>query len=94
MAKDVWSSVVMVKNYTFTIDQFWPFFFDRSVQMVQLRKVDIQINLLVPWKQLKKYDTFPIPQDSIIFFLCNLAFDVFCGGSSRLEDDPFQTTLL
>ena len=51
----------MVKNYTFTIDQFSPFFFYRCVQFVQLTTVDIRINRLVPWKQLKKYHTFPIP---------------------------------
>ena len=53
---------------TITIDQFWPFFFDRCVQFVQLTTVEIQINRLVPWKQLKKYHTFPIPPDSIICF--------------------------
>ena len=51
----------MMKNYTFTIDQFWPFFFDRCVQFVQLTTVDIRINRLVPWKKLKKDQTFPIP---------------------------------
>ena len=50
----------MVKNYTFTIDQFWPFFFDLYVQFVQLTTVDIRINRFVPKKQLKKY-TIPIP---------------------------------
>ena len=51
----------MVKNYTFTIHQFWLFFFDRCVQFVQLTTVDIRINCLVPWKLLKKEHTFPIP---------------------------------
>ena len=41
--------------------QFWPFFFHRCVQFVQLTTVDIRINRFVPWKQLKKYHTFPIP---------------------------------
>ena len=51
----------MVKNYTFMIDQFWPFFFGRCVQFVQLTTVGIRINCLVPWKQLKKDHTFRIP---------------------------------
>ena len=59
----MWCSVVTVENYTFTIDQFWPFFFDRCIQFVQLTKVDIRINRLVPWTQLKKYHTFPIPSN-------------------------------
>ena len=32
-------SVIIVKNYTFTIDQFWLFFFDRCVLFVQLTTV-------------------------------------------------------
>ena len=59
--KCVWCSVNMVKNYTFMIDQFWPFFFDLCIKFVQLTTVDIRINRLVLWKQLKKYHTFPIP---------------------------------
>ena len=39
----------------------WPFFFDRCIQFVQLTTVDIRINRFVPWKQIKKYHTFPIP---------------------------------
>ena len=34
---------------------------------------------MVSWKQIKPYQIFPIPPDSIIFFWCNSAFDV-CGG--------------
>ena len=43
----MWCSVAMVKNYTFMIDQFWPFFFDRCIQFVQLPTVDIRTNRLV-----------------------------------------------
>ena len=65
----------MVKNYTFMIDQLWPFFFDRCVQFVQLTTVDIRINRLVPWKQLKKYYTFPIqPNRQHNLFLMQFSF--------------------
>ena len=71
----VWCGVVIVKNYTFTIDQFWPFFFDRCIQSIQLMTVDIQINRLVPWKQLQKYHTFPItPNRQHNLFLVQFTF--------------------
>ena len=57
---------VMVKTYTFTIDQLWPFFFDRCVQFVHLTTVDIRINRLVLWNQLRKYHTFPIPPNRFV----------------------------
>ena len=57
----MWYNVAMMKNYTFTNDQFWPFFFDLCVQFVQLTTVGIRINRLVHWKRFKKYYAFPIP---------------------------------
>ena len=89
-------NVVMVKNYTFTIHQFWPFFFDRCVQFVQLTTVDIRIKRLVPWKQLKKQHTFPIPPNrqhnpNIKFFnefktyrVGHLTFGIWIGYKKKL----------
>ena len=45
----------VVQSSQYTIDQFWPLFFDDCVQFVQLTTVNIRIDRFVPWKQLKKY---------------------------------------
>ena len=59
----------------FTIDRFWTFFFDCCVQFVQLTTVDILINRMVSWKQLKKYHTFPIlPNRQHNLFLMQCSF--------------------
>ena len=83
----------MVKNYTSTIDQFWPFLIDRCVQFVKLTTVDIRIIRLVPWKQLKKYHTFPIPpnrQHNLFFmqfsFRCCLWWFITLKPSSFSND--------
>ena len=94
----------MVKSYTFTINQFWPFFFDRCVQFVQLTAADIRINRLFPWKQLKNYHTFPIPpnrQHNILFmmpfsFRCCLWWFITLGPRSFsnhvMINNPFFIT--
>ena len=43
------------------LTSFWLFFFACCLQFVPLTTLNIRINRLVPWKQLKKYHTFPIP---------------------------------
>ena len=93
----------MVKNCTFTNDQFWPFYFDRCVQVVQLTTVDIRINRLVPWKKLKKYHTFSIPpnrQRKLFLmqfsFRCYLRWFITLGPWSFSNDvivnNPFLIT--
>ena len=44
-----------LNDWTILAVFLWPL---RSIY--QLKTVDIQINRLVPWKQLKKYHTFPM----------------------------------
>ena len=97
----VWCSVIMVKHYTFTINQFWPFFFDRCVQFVQLTTVDIWINCLVTWKQLRKYHTFQIPPNRQHYhffmqfsFRCCLWLFITLGPWSSSNDltNPFFIT--
>ena len=51
------SSVVLMKYDTFTIDQFCSLLIEDCIQFVQLLTVDIRINRLVAWKQLKIYHT-------------------------------------
>ena len=70
-------------------------FLYRCGQFFQLSTVDIRINRLVLLKHLK--NTTPLQShqtDNIIFFWCNSAFDVVCGGSSRMDYNRFRTRLL
>ena len=86
---------------TFTIGQFWPFFFDRCAQFVQLMTVDMQNNRLVPWKQFKKYHTFPIPpnrQHNLFFMQFSFWFCLWwfitLGPWSFSDDIIVNNTLL
>ena len=58
---------------TFTIDQFWSLLVDGSIQFLQLLTVDIRINRLNSWKQLKIYHTLPIPNLQHNLHLVNIS---------------------
>ena len=60
----MWSGAILTENDAFTICQFWPRFLDFFVQFHWLATVDIQIDSLVPWKQLKINNTFEIPPNT------------------------------
>ena len=94
-------SVVIGKITPLTIHQFWPVFFDRCVQFVQLTTVDIRNNRLVSWKQLKKYHTLPIPpnrQHNLFLmqfsFQCCLWWFITLWPSSFSNDVTLNNTFL
>ena len=60
----MWSGVILMKDDAFTSCQFWPLFLDFFVQFHQLATVDIRIDILGPWKQLKINNTPEIPPNT------------------------------
>ena len=60
----VWSSVVVMEDNAFLIDQFWPFFFNRLLQSHWLLTVESRINGLARFEQLMMNNSFPSPPNT------------------------------